>query len=169
MAPERRGQASRGRKGSQRNAKVFAVRRSGGIAADTAELHRTGGGAAGGGEDAPPLRPLGRRGAHLRSQVSLRRHEGLLPLLPLSRRDLPQVLTHSIAELPHQGHPALVVKCQYPHTAGVVHHLPPSMPAVWQQHLVIAHPDDASVVNFMALQRFFRQILHDSSLHFFAV
>ena len=90
----------------------------------------------------------------------------VLPVLQLSRRDLPQDLPVGVTELGHQQGIVVAVQGQHPYAAGVVHHLSGGGVTVGQEDRVPPNVEDTAVKDLFTGQGFFRQFHSGASFRF---
>ena len=101
--------------------------------------------------------------AALLFQLPLRSFKGVLPLFQLTGGQLPQLLLHGIAELPHHADGAVGKIRQDARAAVVMHHFAGGGPAVFQQCSVLGQGDDPPFKQRLAGQCLFKM---DRIAHF---
>ena len=101
--------------------------------------------------------------AALLFQLPLRSFKGVFPLFQLAGGQLPQLLLHGIAELPHHADGAVGKIRQDARAAVVMHHFAGGGPAVFQQCSVLGQGDDPPFKQRLAGQCLFKM---DRIAHF---
>ena len=102
--------------------------------------------------------------AALFGQLPFGGFKGVLAGFQLAGGQLPQLLLHGVAELPHHADGPVLVVRQDAGAAVVVDHVPQGGGAVLQQGGVPGDGDDPALVYGLALERFFKMRFHTGPL-----